>query len=156
MTETTFRRLEGSSWVRDHVGEITSGGYALVVHVVNAEDDSPCHSTYRTGYDSRCGWCYLGANHSTAEHARKVAEAVSRLCRHCECYIVPEGRLWRGMNSPALLTCSVVLDGRDQYVNHAPTVTEQPKARPCKPCASVGRFTWLDDDGTCRREDAHR
>lgn len=78
MTATTFRRLDRStSWVRDHAGEITSGGYALVVHVVNAEDDSPCHSTYRSGYDARCGWCYLGANHSTAEHARKVAESHS-------------------------------------------------------------------------------
>ena len=34
-------------------------------------------------------------------------------------------------------------------------VSERP-GRPCLACASVGRLTWLDDDGTCRRADAHK
>lgn len=72
-----FRRLE-RSWVRDHEGEWTSGGYPLTVHVSGEGDHSPVHSTYPTGYDSRCGWCYLGANHSDDEHARKLAAVEPR------------------------------------------------------------------------------
>lgn len=74
-TASRYRRIDGRDWVRDHDGEWTSGGYPLVVHVVDQYDDSPNHRTYPRGYDSRCGWCYLGANHSEREHARKVAEA---------------------------------------------------------------------------------
>lgn len=28
-------------------------------------------------------------------------------------------------------------------------------AKPCKPCAARGIFTWLNSDGTCRRADRH-
>lgn len=28
--------------------------------------------------------------------------------------------------------------------------------RPCNACAAVGRLTWLNADGTCRRTDTHR
>lgn len=65
----SFRRLD-YSWVRDHPGEYTSGGYALTVHVTGPDDQSPIHLTYPTGYRSECGWCYLGANHSDDEHDR--------------------------------------------------------------------------------------
>lgn len=72
----TFRRLDRSTgWVRDHVGEITSGGYPLTVHVTHDGDTSPIHIKYPTGYSSDCDWCYLGANHSDAAHADKVAHA---------------------------------------------------------------------------------
>jgi hypothetical protein len=62
-----------TSHVRFVEGEVTSGGHALAVHLASADDKSPAHMTYPTGYDSRCGWCYLGANHSTAAHAAKIA-----------------------------------------------------------------------------------
>lgn len=29
-------------------------------------------------------------------------------------------------------------------------------ARPCLNCAAVGRLTWLNPDGSCRRSDTHR
>jgi hypothetical protein len=67
------RRLD-RSYVRDVPGEITSGGYALVIHLAGPKDTSPAHRTYPTGCDSiRCGWCYLGANHSVNAHNAKVA-----------------------------------------------------------------------------------
>lgn len=28
--------------------------------------------------------------------------------------------------------------------------------KPCKACAVIGRLTWLEDDGSCRRADVHR
>jgi hypothetical protein len=70
--DPTFRRLGSGSWVRDHDGEVTSGGHALVVHVARNGDISASHRTY----DPTCGWCYLGANHSGDEHARKVERAL--------------------------------------------------------------------------------
>jgi hypothetical protein len=66
--------LERGGWVRDVPGEITSGGYALVVHLADRGDTSAQHVTYPSGYDERCGWCWLGANHSQAAHARKIEE----------------------------------------------------------------------------------
>lgn len=67
----TFRRLE-RGWVRDHAGQHVSNGGPLVVHVTGPEDHSPNHATYPRGYDSRCGWCWLGANHSDEEHTRRL------------------------------------------------------------------------------------
>lgn len=73
---TATRHLGRGSYVRDVPGEITSGGYALVIHLAGPNDTSPAHRTYPTGYDSRCGWCYLGANHSIAAHVQRVTESV--------------------------------------------------------------------------------
>lgn len=44
------------------------------VHVVNSADMTPVHATYPTGYDARCGGCYLGFAHSTAKHERAISD----------------------------------------------------------------------------------
>jgi hypothetical protein len=50
-------------------------GRRVWVHVTGPDDFSPDHVTYPTGYDERCGWCWLGGAHSVDEHARRVALA---------------------------------------------------------------------------------
>lgn len=67
-----FRRVD-RGWVRDEPGYL-SGGDRAYTHVVDDRDESPHHHTYPTGYDSRCGWCWLGAPHSEAAHAAKIGE----------------------------------------------------------------------------------
>lgn len=38
-------------------------------------DTSGYHATYPTGYDPKCGWCWLGAPHSNDAHAARIAAA---------------------------------------------------------------------------------
>lgn len=71
MTAPDARRLRGGGWVRDEPGHL-SGGDPAYVHLAGPDDTTPGHVTYPTGYDSRCGWCYLGAPHTTAAHAAKL------------------------------------------------------------------------------------
>jgi len=52
-----------------------SDGAIRATHCTGPEDTSPVHSTYPTGYDSRCGWCYLNANHTQDEHRANVERA---------------------------------------------------------------------------------
>lgn len=70
MTAGQVERLE-RGWVR-RTDEWTTGGYPLSVHLAGCDDTSPVHRTYPTGYDSRCGWCWLNAPHSGDAHAMKV------------------------------------------------------------------------------------
>lgn len=70
------RSRDGSSdtWHRlDNNGHHGTLGHQLVTRVTGPDDYSPVHHTYPTGYDSRCGWCWLGVTHSEDEHARKVS-----------------------------------------------------------------------------------
>lgn len=73
---STVRRID-RSYVRDVSGEWTSGGYALVVHLHDAHDVSPAWVAVGRDADPRCGWCYLGANHSADAHRAKVAARVA-------------------------------------------------------------------------------
>ena len=62
--EVRFVRMESGQWRRLRRG--TDGA-----------DESFCagpddYSSPPEHYDSRCGWCYLGASHTEHEHARKV------------------------------------------------------------------------------------
>lgn len=41
-------------------------------HCAGPKDESAPHRTHPAGYDSRCGWCYLGASHTEALHAAEV------------------------------------------------------------------------------------
>lgn len=62
-------------WVR-YPGGHTSDGSSLAIHLAARDDTSPAHSTMTygpdRGYDRRCGWCWLGANHSDDAHAAKI------------------------------------------------------------------------------------
>lgn len=71
MTTTTIRIDNGFGRVVH--GETTSGGHQLVIHLADAHDTSGPHRTYPTGYDSRCGWCWLGANHSENAHKERTS-----------------------------------------------------------------------------------
>ena len=42
------------------------------VRTASVRDVSPEHSIERDGYDSRCGYCYLGAGHTVAYHAAAI------------------------------------------------------------------------------------
>lgn len=42
-------------------------------HSTGPTDCSPRHLCGGAGYDSRCGWCWLGASHTEDEHRRGVA-----------------------------------------------------------------------------------
>lgn len=57
--------------IRREPGYLADGTPAYV-HCVDDMDDTPHHMTYPTGYDSRYGWCWLGAPHSEAMHADRV------------------------------------------------------------------------------------
>lgn len=38
-----------------------------VIHAAHADDTSPCYAgSYN--FSDRCGWCYLGAGHTTEAH----------------------------------------------------------------------------------------
>lgn len=75
-TSTTHvEHLERGHYVRVVHGELTSGGYRVSIHLAGRDDDSPAHRTYPTGYDSRCSWCYLHANHTEQAHTAEVAGA---------------------------------------------------------------------------------
>jgi hypothetical protein len=40
----------------------------------NSQDTSPTHHTYPTGYDSRCGHCWLNHSHSEEAHQQQIAD----------------------------------------------------------------------------------
>ncbi len=44
-------------------------------HAADHNDVTPPHSTYSTGYNEKCGWCYLNAPHTEAAHEKSVKEA---------------------------------------------------------------------------------
>ena len=58
-----FRRVE-RGWCRyDEHGHL---------HVLSRDDHTPEHHMYPSGYDSRCGMCWLGAPHSDALHEDRI------------------------------------------------------------------------------------
>lgn len=71
ISESRVVRVD-DGWGRVVSGELTSYGERLVIHLVAADDDSPAHRMYPTGYDHRCSWCWLGAAHSEAAHLASV------------------------------------------------------------------------------------
>lgn len=73
----TARRVD-RGWVRDEPGELSGGG-AAYLHLADRHDVSPAHVGYPSGYDSRCGWCYLGAPHTVAAHDVKVLAELDRV-----------------------------------------------------------------------------
>lgn len=66
------RRVD-NGYVRVVPGEILSGGNGAYLHLAGPDDASGAHATYPRGYDSRCGWCYLGAPHTDDAHTAKVS-----------------------------------------------------------------------------------
>lgn len=77
MRERVFRRTDLRGWVRKSEG-YDGMGREVWSHVTGQDDETPDHMTYPTGYDERCGWCWLGAPHSVGEHARRVADYAAR------------------------------------------------------------------------------
>lgn len=70
IAQAPIRRV-GASWVRyDDDGP---------VHAAHGDDRSPVHTTYPTGYDERCGWCWLGYAHTDDGHAERVATARAQI-----------------------------------------------------------------------------
>jgi hypothetical protein len=67
--QKTTNERSGRGWIRRAAG-LLSGGGAAYDHVASATDATPTF----VGYRSACGWCYLGAPHSEAAHALKLAE----------------------------------------------------------------------------------
>lgn len=47
------------------------------LHTAGPNDTTPEHSSYHH-YDSDCGWCWLGAAHTEAAHAKQLAEHEQR------------------------------------------------------------------------------
>lgn len=72
-----YMRTERGAYARRGDG-YDGMGRRVWVHVTGPDDVSPDHVTYPTGYDERCGWCWLGGAHSDAEHDRRVSEHVQR------------------------------------------------------------------------------
>jgi hypothetical protein len=73
-TVTEYQQTDLGGWVRR--GEGYDGmGRRYWIRVTDSEDVSPVHTSYPTGYDERCGWCWLGAAHSDQEHGARVARA---------------------------------------------------------------------------------
>lgn len=68
---SVFHRTRDWGWTREEQGRRLDGAPAFC-HVTDSNDESPIHHTYPTGYDSRCGWCWLGYTHSEFEHGRRV------------------------------------------------------------------------------------
>lgn len=64
-------RLPSGGVVRRRPGD-------TAVHLDSMADDSPVHSTYPTGYDSACNWCWLNATHSEMAHATSRARTLAR------------------------------------------------------------------------------
>ena len=67
-------RTDLGGWARRGHG-YDGMGRTVWEHVTGPDDMSPTHVTYPTGYDDRCGWCWLGGPHSQDEHAARVARA---------------------------------------------------------------------------------
>lgn len=42
------------------------------LHAARWGDSTPVHRTYPTGYDPRCGWCYLNTGHTEDAHAASL------------------------------------------------------------------------------------
>lgn len=40
--------------------------------VTGSNDHTPYHPTYPTGYNPKCGWCWLGYGHSEASHQQRI------------------------------------------------------------------------------------
>lgn len=72
-SHTTFRRLDLGGIARDDY-DTDRGRLVQTVHAARIGDTSPTHSTYPTGYDSACGWCWLGAGHTVDAHTAQLAE----------------------------------------------------------------------------------
>ena len=73
---TTYERTDLGTYVRRGPEDGRDGmGRPVWVYVTHDGDTSSVHATYPTGYDDRCGWCWLGAAHSEDEHAARVSRA---------------------------------------------------------------------------------
>ena len=71
-----YHRTDLGGWARLEPGR-DGMGRAVWCHVVSDSDVSPAHLMYPSGYDDRCGWCWLGACHSDLEHDARVARATA-------------------------------------------------------------------------------
>lgn len=71
-----YERTEGGSYIREHRYTPNDGGRPVVERVFCAgpDDASPMHSTYPTGYDSKCSCCYLNITHTDALHERRTGK----------------------------------------------------------------------------------
>ena len=65
---STFQAISRKAIVRHDPGEYVG------IRVVDRNDRSPAHSSYPTGYDSRCGYCWLGGAHSVNYHTQEVSK----------------------------------------------------------------------------------
>jgi hypothetical protein len=63
----TVRYGYGGALTRSQDGHLADGTPAYL-HIASAQDSSESNRTY----DSRCGWCWLGAPHSTNAHRQKI------------------------------------------------------------------------------------
>lgn len=72
-----FKRLEGGGVRRAELYHPNDGSRSVNEwsFAASTADTSPRRSTYPTGYDSRCGSCYLGFTHTEDLHAERVAAA---------------------------------------------------------------------------------
>ena len=57
-------------YVRVMHGERLNDGGRCSLHLASQHDESPAQSS--RFYDSRCGWCYLNAPHSSLAHSTSV------------------------------------------------------------------------------------
>lgn len=58
--------MQVRTWLED--------GSTHTFHAASMDDRSDVKATYPRGYDSRCGWCYLNADHTVDAHTKSVAE----------------------------------------------------------------------------------
>lgn len=75
---STYRyRRSAAHWTRrPHIpGAILANGTPAYEHCTGPDDHSP---TVVREYDSRCGWCYLGAPHTLAAHVDQIADRILR------------------------------------------------------------------------------
>lgn len=75
-----MRQIDLGGWVRDDQWTSRYGNYteASYLHAAGRDDVSNSHSMYPFGYDSRCGWCFLGAGHTDEAHDQKLATELAR------------------------------------------------------------------------------
>ena len=73
-TPYRYRDPSGQStrrtWLRDDTwtDPATGDSWPITRWAASADDTTPRHSTYPTGYNARCGHCWLGASHTRALH----------------------------------------------------------------------------------------
>ena len=77
-------RLRDGAWIR-----WTEEGFAIFL--VGAADQSPNYGTGSMNYgpypyDPKCGYCWLGQNHSVNAHCREVVDLDSERCPRCGKY----------------------------------------------------------------------